>query len=64
MIKTEKHVLDSMNEWCITTHTATGLVQQCLESEMTCEEVDKRLYEAMRALNVSKGLLAGNSVSK
>lgn len=64
IIKTEKHILDSMNEWCVKTHTESGLVKQCLESELTIEEVDKRLSESMVQLNISKGLLAGNSVSK
>ena len=53
-----------MNEWCVKTHTESGLVKQCLESELTIEEVDKRLSESMVQLNISKGLLAGNSVSK
>ncbi|XP_054153912.1 oligoribonuclease, mitochondrial-like isoform X2 [Oppia nitens] len=63
VIKTDKHILDSMNDWCVKTHNQTGLVKQCLESQLTVEEVDKKLYEAMYELNIKNGLLAGNSVS-
>jgi len=53
-----------MNEWCITNHNASGLVKQCLESKLTIEEADEQLNRLMSELNITKGLLAGNSVSE
>ncbi|CAG2176232.1 unnamed protein product [Oppiella nova] len=64
VIQTSKQILDQMNDWCVKTHNESGLVKQCLESELTVEEVDKKLFEAMNELNISNSLLAGNSVSK
>ncbi len=64
VIKTEKSVLDSMSEWCLTNHSKSGLVRQCLESQLTVEEVDQKLHQMMAELNITKGLLAGNSVSQ
>ncbi|CAG2111043.1 unnamed protein product [Medioppia subpectinata] len=63
VIKTSQTILDSMNEWCVKTHNESGLVKQCLESDTTAEEVDKKLFESMHELGISNGLLAGNSVS-
>jgi oligoribonuclease (3'-5' exoribonuclease) len=53
-----------MSEWCLTNHNKSGLVRQCLESQLTVEEVDQKLYQMMAELNITKGLLAGNSVSQ
>ncbi|KAI1287292.1 Oligoribonuclease, mitochondrial [Halotydeus destructor] len=63
IINTDKSVLDGMDEWCTKTHTKTGLVQACLKSQLTVEDVDTQLYDMLQAHNVKYGVLAGNSVS-
>ncbi|KAH9922073.1 ribonuclease H-like domain-containing protein [Fomitopsis serialis] len=64
VIRTDKAVLDSMNEWCIKQHASSGLTQQCLDSPHTTEEVEKKVFEYIRKWvpNERTGILAGNSV--
>jgi oligoribonuclease len=56
--------LDAMNEWCIRTHTASGLVEQCKASRTTADDAVADLLSYIRKLVPVKGvaLLAGNSV--
>ncbi|GAA6055534.1 hypothetical protein JCM3770_006773 [Rhodotorula araucariae] len=64
IVRTEKDVLDRMNEWCIKQHAKTGLTQACLDSKYTMEEVDKLVsdYVAKYSAPGAPALLAGNSV--
>ncbi|GAA5966067.1 hypothetical protein JCM8115_004921 [Rhodotorula mucilaginosa] len=64
IIKTEKTVLDRMNEWCINQHGKTGLTQACLESKYTMEQVDQLVteYVTRHFPPEAPALLAGNSV--
>lgn len=57
-------VLASMNEWCINTHTASGLVDQCIASTTTAEIAASQLLAYIKGYvpNKGKALLAGNSV--
>jgi oligoribonuclease len=64
VIQHDKAALDSMNEWCVRTHTASGLVSQCISSTTTAEEASSALLSYIKAHVPDKGcaLLAGNSV--
>jgi oligoribonuclease len=56
--------LNAMNEWCIRTHTASGLVEQCKASRTVAEDAVADLLSYIRKFVPEKGvaLLAGNSV--
>ncbi|GAA6010228.1 hypothetical protein JCM10207_005676 [Rhodosporidiobolus poonsookiae] len=64
IVKTEKDVLDRMNEWCINQHGKTGLTQACIDSKYTMEEVDDFVaaYVSKHFPASTPALLAGNSV--
>ncbi|KAF1743204.1 hypothetical protein MXB_2800 [Myxobolus squamalis] len=63
IIHQSKTVLDGMCDWCLTTHTQSGLVAACLESSLTIEEADKILVTfLMDHTPFKKCPLAGNSV--
>ena len=60
----DSQTLANMNEWCINTHTASGLVDQCIKSNTTAEDAASRLLAYVKSHVPDKGiaLLAGNSV--
>ncbi|GAA5949942.1 hypothetical protein JCM3765_007745 [Sporobolomyces pararoseus] len=64
IVKTEKEVLDNMNDWCIAQHGKTGLTKACLESKYTMEAVDTLVTDYVRKHfpPSTPALLAGNSV--
>ncbi|GAA6062869.1 hypothetical protein JCM10212_000791 [Sporobolomyces blumeae] len=64
IVKTDKEVLDAMNDWCIKQHGKTGLTQACLDSKYSMEEVDSLVsaYVAKHFPAPTLALLAGNSV--
>lgn len=64
IIHHDHETLDAMDEWCIKTHTASGLVDQCLKSKTTAQEAASNLLAYVQSLVSDKGkaLLAGNSV--
>lgn len=63
VVKTDKAVLDNMNDWCKKNHGKTGLVKACLESSLTIEEIDEQLYQLLSSKGIRYGVLGGNSVS-
>jgi oligoribonuclease (3'-5' exoribonuclease) len=56
--------LDAMGDWCITTHSASGLSRAVVESKTSAEEAASKLLAYVERLVPEKGkaLLAGNSV--
>ncbi|KAK4050381.1 Phosphatidylinositol 3,4,5-trisphosphate-dependent Rac exchanger 2 protein [Microbotryomycetes sp. JL201] len=65
IIKTDKDVLDNMNEWCINQHGKTGLTASCLSSSTTMSQVDDLVSDYVKSHfdgGDTKALLAGNSV--
>ncbi|GAA5858372.1 hypothetical protein JCM8547_004668 [Rhodosporidiobolus lusitaniae] len=64
IVKTEKEVLEKMNEWCIKQHSKTGLTRACLEAAQTMDEVDQLVtsYVSQHFPPNTPMLLAGNSV--
>lgn len=60
----DSHALANMNQWCIDTHTASGLVDQCVNSTTTAEDAASDLLAYIKSHVSDKGtaLLAGNSV--
>jgi len=65
IIKTDKDLLDSMDEWCTQHHGDSGLTQSCLDSQLTMEDAE---YEVLSLLEKhtqpGKCPLAGNSVGE
>lgn len=64
-IATPRTVLDDMNDWCIRTHTASGLVEKCQSSSaITAEQASKELlsYIQRHVPKSRTALLAGNSI--
>lgn len=59
--QTPKSVLDNMNEWCKTNHGASGLVQACLDSQLTIEQIDDQLYDLCQRHSITKGYCDFNS---
>lgn len=65
IISTAKSKLDAMNEWCISTHTASGLVAACQsDSAITASQAATELLEYVKkhVPEQRRALLAGNSV--
>lgn len=64
IIHHDSHTLANMNDWCIKTHTASGLVDQCIKSASTAEDAASDLLAYIKSHVSDKGtaLLAGNSV--
>lgn len=59
-----KEALESMSEWCIVQHGASGLSDTCLASKTTAEEAAHNLLQYIRRFvrEPQAALLAGNSV--
>lgn len=59
-----KEVMDSMNQWCIDHHGASGLTRAVLESTTTAEEAAQGLLAYIQKYIPQEriGVLAGNSV--
>jgi len=64
VIRTEKYVLDQMDEWCTTQHGKSGLTESCLASPYTREYVSQAVlaYVKRWVPNPRTAVLAGNSV--
>ncbi|KAJ3715936.1 ribonuclease H-like protein, partial [Lentinula guzmanii] len=64
VVRTEKHVLDQMDEWCTKQHGSSGLTNSCLSSPYTREYVAKAVlaYVKRWVPNARTAVLAGNSV--
>ncbi|KAF9073579.1 ribonuclease H-like domain-containing protein [Rhodocollybia butyracea] len=64
VIKTEKHVLDQMDEWCTNQHGNSGLTNSCLNSPHTHKYVSQAVlaYVKRWVPNPRTAVLAGNSV--
>ncbi|QLQ79313.1 hypothetical protein HG537_0B06610 [Torulaspora globosa] len=64
VIHYDESVMDSMNEWCIEHHGASGLTKKVLESDKSREQVEQELLEFIKKYvpDPRVGLLAGNSV--
>ncbi|KAJ3866682.1 ribonuclease H-like protein [Lentinula novae-zelandiae] len=64
VIRTDKEVLDQMDEWCTKQHGSSGLTRSCLVSCYTREYVAKAVlaYVKRWVPNSRNAVLAGNSV--
>jgi len=64
VIARPKELLDSMDEWCTTTHAATGLTDRVLKSSVTPEQASASLlaYLKTHIPREKSGILCGNSV--
>lgn len=58
------HILETMNEWCVAQHGASGLTERVKESKMSSSQTEKQLIDFINK-NFEAGvpvLLAGNSI--
>ncbi|KAI0960791.1 hypothetical protein AcV7_000080 [Taiwanofungus camphoratus] len=64
VIRTEKEVLDRMDEWCTNQHGSSGLTQACLTSQHSKEYVANKVLSYIKKWIPQErtGVLAGNSV--
>ncbi|KAJ4493783.1 hypothetical protein C8J55DRAFT_416851, partial [Lentinula edodes] len=64
VIRTDKEVLDQMDDWCTKQHGTSGLTRSCLVSCYTREYVAKAVlaYVKRWVPNSRNAVLAGNSV--
>ncbi|KAI1784351.1 oligoribonuclease [Ganoderma leucocontextum] len=64
IVKTEKEVLDKMDDWCQKTHGASGLTQACITSPHTKDFVQQQVLAYIKKWIPRDriGVLAGNSV--
>ncbi|KAJ8591301.1 ribonuclease H-like protein [Rhizopogon salebrosus TDB-379] len=64
VIRTDKAVLDSMDEWCTMQHGKSGLTKACMTSPYTREYVSQAVLEYIKKWVPEKrtAVLAGNSV--
>lgn len=64
VIHCDKSVMDSMNEWCIEHHGASGLTEKVIKSEKSKEQVENELLEYIKKFIPDRnvGILAGNSI--
>jgi len=63
-VKTEKVVLDNMNEWCIEQHGKSGLTAECLAAPFPLPEVERQALEYIQHWipQPNNAVLAGSSV--
>ncbi|CAD6994527.1 probable oligoribonuclease [Ceratitis capitata] len=62
-IKHPPRVFEEMNEWCIKQHNKSGLVQRCLESDITSDRAEPLILEYLqRHIPKGKCPLGGNSI--
>jgi len=64
VVHRSEEVLNNMNEWCRKTHGATGLIKESLESNLTMEEADNRVFDFISQYVTKRGIgiLAGSSI--
>ncbi|KAH7876708.1 ribonuclease H-like domain-containing protein [Lentinula edodes] len=64
VIRTDKEILDRMDEWCTKQHGSSGLTKSCLVSPYTREYVAKAVLAYVKRWVPSSrnAVLAGNSV--
>ena len=62
-IHTSQESLNTMNDWCKKNHKKTGLVDECLKSDLQIEQADQMLFDFLSKYKISRAGLAGNSVS-
>ncbi|KAI0365579.1 ribonuclease H-like protein [Pilatotrama ljubarskyi] len=64
IIRTDKEVLDKMDDWCRATHGASGLTEACIESPYTKDFVQQQVLSYIKKWIPKEriGVLAGNSV--
>ncbi|CAD8200978.1 unnamed protein product [Paramecium octaurelia] len=64
VIHADKQVLDGMDQWCTTTHKASGLYQESLNSTVTVGQAQEQILQFLNQNNIPPKVLplAGNSV--
>jgi len=64
VIHAPKDLLDSMDEWCTTTHKASGLYDKSLNSSVSLEDAETAVLEFLKSHGIKprQAVLAGNSI--
>lgn len=64
-IATPRERLAQMDEWCTRTHTESGLVQRCLDSEVNVAAAERQTLEFLaRHLPAGSSPMCGNSIGQ
>ena len=65
MIHCDAESLDNMNDWCVKQHGASGLTQACRESQVSCQQAERKVLELLEQhTQAGQCPLAGNSVGQ
>ncbi|KAJ3296929.1 Oligoribonuclease, mitochondrial [Rhizoclosmatium sp. JEL0117] len=64
IVRTDKALLDGMDEWCVQHHGQSGLTQSALTSPLSMQQVETQILDFIKLHIPQKnvGVLAGNSV--
>ncbi|KAJ3114770.1 hypothetical protein HK100_001561 [Physocladia obscura] len=64
IIQTDKVLLDTMDEWCVQHHGASGLTQAAIESSISMAQAEEQILQFIMTHIPAKnvGVLAGNSI--
>lgn len=63
VLNCDEKSLNSMNDWCKETHSKSGLITKCLQSQLSCEMVDDLFSSKLKEHSIEGGVLAGNSIT-
>merc|ERR1740129_486288 len=65
IINLDDESLENMNEWCVRQHGASGLTQACRESQVSCQQAERKVLDLLEKHTESGQCpLAGNSVGQ
>ncbi|CAD8195068.1 unnamed protein product [Paramecium octaurelia] len=64
VIHADDEVLKGMDQWCMTTHKASGLYEESLKSTLTVQQAEEQILNFLNQNNIPPKVLplAGNSV--
>ena len=64
IINCDEEHLQTMDEWNMSHHTASGLYKSCIESQITLKDAEDQIIDYLKSKGVMQGqlVIAGNSV--
>lgn len=63
VIKTSKRAMRKMDEWCITTHGASGLLTELMTADKSMKQVEQEIIALLDKHDLtSRAIIAGNSI--
>ena len=59
----DQEVLSQLNEWCLTTHTANGVLERCKSSTLSLDDVKNKIVDFLNKHQINNtAYLAGSGV--